>query len=211
MSDAPLKRPRDWDELYPGRYLKAGQLGERRPTLTIKSVSLEKLQDDKGADKTKGVLSFAEITYELALNKTNGLLLRELFGRDLERWPGRKVTLYRGEVESGSQRGEPAVRVWGSPELTEDRTVEIKLPRKRPLKIVLHAVRASEPARVARHPTEGRRNTQAADSGTTRPGGAAPENAEKNASGTTRSSAAESADSSATGTDPDGGNRPPFG
>lgn len=214
MNDAPLKKPLDWDDLYPGRYLKAGQLGDRRPTLTIKSVNLEKLQDDKGADKTKGVLSFVEIPYELALNKTNGLCLREMLGRNLERWPGRKITLYRGEVESGSQRGEPAVRVWGSPELTEDRTVEIRLPRKRPLKMVLHAVRASEPARVDRHPTEGRRNTQAAASGTTAPGPVVPQNAEKIASGTTRSSLAESADSSAaaaTGPDPDGGNRPPFG
>jgi len=153
----PLKRPLDWDELYPGRFLKAGQLGERKPTLTIKAVEVDRLQDDKGQEKVKGVITFVEVPYQLAMNKTNGLCLRELFGRTLDKWPGRKVTLYRGTVESGSQKGEPAVRVWGSPELREDRTVEIKLPRKRPMQMVLHAVKGREAQQreVDKHPTEG--------------------------------------------------------
>jgi hypothetical protein len=152
-----LKKPIDWDELYPGRFLKAGQLGERKPTVTIKSVDLEELADDKGNPKRKGVITFVELPYQLALNKTNGLLLRELFGRDLNKWPGRKITLYQGKVESGSQKGEPAVRIWGSPELPQNRTVSIQLPRKRPMQIELHAVQSRDATRrpdVARHPTE---------------------------------------------------------
>lgn len=153
----PLKKPLDWDELYPGKYLKAGQLGDRKPTLTIKSVDVERLQDDKGADKIKGVITFVEVPYAWALNKTNGIVLRELFGRALESWIGKRVTLYRGAVESGSQRGEPAVRVWGTPELERDREVMIDLPRKRPFAVTVHAVQARDAARrpdVDPHPTE---------------------------------------------------------
>lgn len=164
----PLKKPLDWDELYPGRFLKAGQLGDKRPTLTIREVIVERLQDDKGQEKVKGVIIFVEVPYQLALNKTNGLCLREMFGRELVKWHGRKVTLYRGTVESGSQKGEPAVRIWGSPELSQDRTVEIKLPRKRPMQMVLHRVESRDAQRkpeVERHPTEG----QAPSSGGERP------------------------------------------
>lgn len=156
MSDAkPLKKPVDWDDLYPGRFLKAGQLGDKRPTVTIKEVAVDRLLDDNGQERIKGVLRFAEMPYELALNKTNGICLRALFGRQLQAWVGRRVTLYRGEW-----KGEPAVRVWGSPELTEDLTVEVKLPRRKPLHMTLHAVRKSDAAGkpdVAPHPTEGQR------------------------------------------------------
>lgn len=154
----PLKKPLDWDELYPGRFLKAGQLGDKRPTLTIKSVDVERLQDDKGQDKVKGVITFAELPYALAMNKTNGLVLKAMFGRVLSGWVGKRVTLYRGIVESGSKKGEPAVRIWGSPELTEDRAVTVQLPRKKPFQIVAHAVQARDAQRrpdVERHPTEG--------------------------------------------------------
>ncbi len=163
----PLRKPVDWDELYPGKYLKAGQLAEGKPiTLTIKAVDVERLADDKGIDKIKGVITFAEIPYHLAMNKTNGLLLRELFGRVLDKWVGRKVTIYRGEVESGSQKGQPAVRVWGSPELTEDRVVKVQLPRKRPMNMTLHRVAPRDAARrpeVDRHPTEGRESSAGKD------------------------------------------------
>lgn len=171
MSDEkPLKKPVDWDELYPGRFIKAGQIGERKATLTIKSVDVDRLQDEKGQDKIKGVISFVEMPYQLALNKTNGLVLREIFGRSLEGWVGRKVTLYRGQVESGSQRGEPAVRIWGSPELKEDRAVTVQLPRKRPFQVTVHAVAsrdAQRRAEVDRHPTEGLNRPPDNDNGRT--------------------------------------------
>lgn len=142
----PLKKPVDWDDLFPGRFLKAGQLGDRKYTLTIAEVITERLPDERGGERVKGILVFRESELQLALNKTNGICLREILGRDLSKWPGRKITLYKGAVESGSQRGEPAVRVWGSPELTEDRSVEIVLPRKRPFSITLHAVKRAERA-----------------------------------------------------------------
>jgi hypothetical protein len=151
--------PLDYDELFPGRFIKAGQLGDKRPTLTIERVDVETLPDEKQGERRRGVLVFREMPYHLIVNSTNGQLLRSLFGRNLPAWIGRKITLYRGAVESGSQKGEPAVRIWGSPELERDRTVEVKLPRKKPMHLTLHAVRAkdaSAPPAVDKHPTEGK-------------------------------------------------------
>jgi hypothetical protein len=144
-------KPTDWDELYPGRFLKAGQLGERKITLTIAEVVVDKLIGEDGKPKKKGVISFQGTEAQWALNRTNGICLLDMFGRKPQEWVGHKVTLFQGKVESGSQRGEPAIRVWGSPELERDRDVEIALPRKRPFKITLHAVRAG-----ARKPEETR-------------------------------------------------------
>jgi hypothetical protein len=151
------RKPADFDELYPGRFLKAGQLGERKPTVTILSVELDELVGENGQPKMKGVIAFREIKYQLALNKTNGELLKAMFGRDLNKWPGRRLTLYQGKVEHGSWKGQPAIRIWGSPELDADKTVSVQLPRKRPLQFVLHAVQSRDAARkpeVERHPTE---------------------------------------------------------
>lgn len=148
----PPSTPVDWDELYPGRFLKAGQLGDRKITLTISRVVVDKLIGDDGQPKKKGVISFQGADAEWALNRTNGICLLEMFGRKTQEWIGHRVTIYQGKVESGSQRGKPAIRVWGSPELEHDREVEIALPRKKPFTITLHAMRGPG----ARKPDESR-------------------------------------------------------
>lgn len=159
MNSPNLRKPADFDDLYPGRFLKAGQLGDRKPTVTIASVDVESLPDEKtGGERVRGVISFKEMPYQIVLNKTNGECLRALFGRELKGWVGKRVTLFRGKVESGSQRGTPAVRIWGSPEIDGDREVSIKMPRKAAFNITLHAVRrgdAQQSPQVERHPTEG--------------------------------------------------------
>lgn len=142
MNEERIPKPVDWDELYPGRFLKAGQLGEHKVTLTISAVDVDRLTGDDGKPQKKGVISFHGKEAQWALNRTNGICLLEMFGRNPQTWVGHKVTIYKGAVESGSQRGEPAIRVWGSPELERDKEVEISLPRKRPFKVVLHAVRS---------------------------------------------------------------------
>lgn len=135
------KKPADWDELYPGRFLKAGELGDRKVTLTIASVDTEELEGDKGK-KVKGIIAFERTPRQLALNRTNGVCLREMFGRKLDAWPGKRVTLFAAEWN-----GEPCIRVWGSPDITSDMSIEVALPRRKPTKMVMHAVRASQPGR----------------------------------------------------------------
>lgn len=139
-----IKHVTDFDQLYPGRFLKAGELGDTKPTLTIEDVFIEELEGDKGK-KWKGVIKFSDSDKEWALNKTNGICLREMFGRNLPEWRGHRVTLF-----AGTHDGEPALRVWGSPELERDTVITIQLPRKKPTKMTMHATGGGKKAAQTR-------------------------------------------------------------
>ncbi len=130
-----MKKPVDWDELYPNRFLKAGELGEKKVTLTIRDVNLEELIGDNGP-KIKGAVSFDGTPNQLPLNNTNGTCHTAMFGRKVPGWVGKRITLF-----ADKWNGEPAVRVWGSPDLEEDKQITVALPRRRPIPMVMHAVR----------------------------------------------------------------------
>lgn len=127
-------KPVDWDQLYPGRFMKAGEFNGRRVTLKITAVDLEELEGDKGK-QVKGVVAFERTDKQWALNKTNGICLKEMFGRKVQDWVGKRVTLFADQWD-----GEECIRVWGSPDLSGDREIIIQLPRKRPMKKVMHKV-----------------------------------------------------------------------
>jgi hypothetical protein len=129
-----LPTPTDWDELYPGRFLKAGDLKDKKVTLTIASVRVDELVGDKGP-QIKGVIHFQQTEKEWALNKTNGICLKEMFGRKVQEWVGKRVTIFAAAWD-----GEPCIRVWGSPDIEADRDVTVQLPRKRPFKMTMHKV-----------------------------------------------------------------------
>ncbi len=129
-----------------GTYITAAELIGKTPTLTISRVELEeveslKVNDDQGAGKTKDrwVIYFAESKKPRGwlLNRTNAECLKEMWGRDVKDWVGKKVTLYATNVRVGPKM-EPGIRVKGSPELQEPRTFDLKLPRKKPTPYTLH-------------------------------------------------------------------------
>jgi hypothetical protein len=122
----------DFDELYPGRFVKAGEFKGRIVTLTIKDVDKEELGVGKQA-KMKGYIMFAETTKQLCLNKTNGLCIRAMWGRRTGGWVGHKLMLFPAPYQ-----GDIAVRIWGSPDLEKDTEIEIALPNKKPFKMTLH-------------------------------------------------------------------------
>lgn len=131
------ERINDWDELYPGRFLKAGLLApNEKRILTIATVTRDELVGNKGP-QIKGIIGFREETMALALNKTNGICLREMFGRVPYQWVGRRIALFATEWG-----GEPCIRIWGSPDLERDLEVTIELPRKKPFRMVMHAMGA---------------------------------------------------------------------
>lgn len=127
------RKPVDWDELYPGRFIKAGELLGKKVTLTIKDVDTDNLIGDDGKEKVKGVISFEQTPKQLPLNKTNGLCLRAMFGRKLPEWIGRKIILFPDKWN-----GEDAIRLWGSPDIKEPIDVEVKLPRRKPFFMKMH-------------------------------------------------------------------------
>jgi len=122
----------DYDQLFPGRFLKAGEFGGKDVTLTVSAIELEELPQDKGGDRTRGIISFERTKKKLVLNRTNGECLKAMFGRDTGAWIGKRVTLYPMPYD-----GDFAIRVKGSPDLKEPLEFEMKLPRKRPVKKLL--------------------------------------------------------------------------
>jgi hypothetical protein len=135
-----MNKPVDWDQLYPGRFLKSGEFLGRQVTLTIADVQLDELEGDKGK-QVKGIITFRETPKSLALNKTNGICLREMFGRKLPEWEGKRVTLFPSQWN-----GEDCIRVWGSPDIAKDMDIEVKLPRRAPIRMTMHRVEPKKPA-----------------------------------------------------------------
>ena len=127
-----MQKPVDWDELYPGRFIKAGEFNGKKPTLTVTAVDIDELEGDTGK-KIKGVISFKETPRQLALNKTNGLCLRAMFGRKVQEWVGKRITLFVTQWN-----GEDAIRIFGSPDIDQDLVVDVKLPRKKPIEMTMH-------------------------------------------------------------------------
>jgi hypothetical protein len=137
MNDEVKKRakPVDFDQLYPGRFIKAGELLGRKVTMTISDVDLEDLQGEDGKPKAKAILSFKETEKMLVTCKTNGICLKEMFGKELAQWVGKRVTVF-----PDTWNGEPCIRVWGSPDIAADIDVMVTLPRRRPFKKTMHKV-----------------------------------------------------------------------
>lgn len=131
-----------FDQLYPGRFLKAGDVSER-PTLTIVAIHMEELINEKGP-KQAAIIRFGEDKRELVLNKTNGMLIRAMFGPDLANWRGKKLTLYREDKVQFGAKTVSAVRVYGSPDIGENIPCEVKHPKKKAQLWTLHATGAAK-------------------------------------------------------------------
>jgi hypothetical protein len=125
------KVPSHWDELFPGRFLKAGQF-QRPVTLRISAVYTEPLPQETGGTKVRGILSFERTDSEMPINKTNGILLRALWGEKVQDWVGKRATFGMVDTPMG-----PGIQLAGSPDLSEPVQVEVKLARRRPKTITL--------------------------------------------------------------------------
>lgn len=129
------KRAVDYDELFPGRFLKAALLGGKQWNIRIADVHVEKLPSDKGP-QWRGVISFRRTELQLVLNRTNGEALKAMFGRNVEEWIGKIVTLYPTMVDVGGSQ-EMAIRVFGSPDIAADVRFTLALPRRKPREVLL--------------------------------------------------------------------------
>lgn len=141
MTDEPRKRPKpvDFDQLYPGRFIKAGELLGKKVTLTISEVDLEDLQGEDGAKKTKAILSFRETEKKHVMCKTNGVCIRDMFGKEIANWIGKRIVIF-----PDTWNGEPAIRIWGSPDIESDVEVTVSLPRRRPFKKTMHKIEVTK-------------------------------------------------------------------
>lgn len=134
--DTKLPKPVDYDQLFPGRFLKAGLFKGKNVTLTVVAVDVEKLPQDKGGDRVRGILSFKETDMQLVLNKTNGICVRAMFDRKPQDWVGKRIT-FAPEKDKFGREVVDAIRVVGSPDIAGSIDVEIRMPKKKPKKRTL--------------------------------------------------------------------------
>jgi hypothetical protein len=91
------------------------------------------LPQDDGKEKVRGVLMFRETKMQLALNSTHGQCIKAMFGTTLANWIGKQVTFCTETDRDPSGGGMvDAIRVLGSPDIEQDMTIEVKLPRRKP-------------------------------------------------------------------------------
>ena len=79
------------NEAFPGKFLKAADLGGSDRLMSIAGYSMESIEADK---PDKPVLTFTGTDQSLVLNKTNGNTIAEFLGDDLDDWIGKQVVLY---------------------------------------------------------------------------------------------------------------------
>jgi hypothetical protein len=139
---APTKLPKpvSYDDLYPGRFLKAADLKGKIVTLQITSVDIEELVGDKG-EQLKGILSFAKTDKQLALNRTNGECIKGMFGRDVQAWVGKRISIFPAPFKGNLPIDvDECIRVHGSPDIDADKPVRVALPRKKAITMTMRKV-----------------------------------------------------------------------
>jgi len=116
----------DYEELFPGRFVKAADLKGRDVTLVIAGIRAEKIDD-----KMKAIMSFDGAGKELVLNRTNAEAVKLMFGRDTAAWIGRRLTIFPATIKDPFGDGEVlALRVRGSPDIAKAMQAEVKRGRK---------------------------------------------------------------------------------
>jgi hypothetical protein len=131
-----MAKSQDYEVAFPGRFIHAADFLGKQVTLTIADVKLEKMPNEKKNGGQKWIVSFEKTEKEWALNRTNAEALVCMWGRDISKWVGKRVTLFPREVESFGETV-PAIRVAGSPDL--DAPKSITIPRGK-LKITVNVV-----------------------------------------------------------------------
>lgn len=95
--------------MFPSKYLKAADLGDRTHDVTIESVTVGVVGE--GDDESeRPIVMFREMGKGLCLNVTNAKRIIKLYGQDTDDWINKRVTIYPSECDF---RGEtvPCIRV----------------------------------------------------------------------------------------------------
>lgn len=85
------------DSAFPSNYLKASDLGDKSPVVTIDRIEVEPIGRDR---EMKPVIYFQGKDKGLVLNKTNAKKIAELTGsKDTDDWSGCQIRIYATETE----------------------------------------------------------------------------------------------------------------
>ena len=132
-----------YSDLYPSRFVTAGDLGDRKVTVTIADVRLEVLAGEKGEEQ-KPVIAFEGRRKTLVLPKLNAQSLVAMFGKNVRDWIGKRIVLWATDtvmpMPAKNGKPDPCIRIWGSPDISANIPMAWLPPRrKREVKWTLYA------------------------------------------------------------------------
>lgn len=131
--------PETFGECVNDRFISAEELGDAVWTVRIAQLYREELANEDGGVTMKTTMALANGKGEIhrkrvVLNRTNLEALRAMWGDRVADWVGKRVHLH---AIPNAFKGRPGIRVFGSPELAQDVTFDLKLPKKKAQKITL--------------------------------------------------------------------------
>ena len=77
--------------------------GKGDVVVTIERVEAGAIVGEKGRKTKKPFVSFRGTKKRLALNKTNGRTISQLYGPDVTQWPGKTIALYATTTTFGNE------------------------------------------------------------------------------------------------------------
>jgi hypothetical protein len=89
-------------DLFPSKYVKAADLNGKPFTLAIKKLVIEEMGHGNEKEK-KPVLYFSNAAKGLVLNRTNAMIIANLYGDESDGWVGKRVTIYPTKVRAFGQ------------------------------------------------------------------------------------------------------------
>ncbi|MGH9811512.1 MAG: hypothetical protein ACRD4T_00100 [Candidatus Acidiferrales bacterium] len=116
----------DYEELFPGRFLKSADLKGKPFTLTISSISTEEIDG-----KVKALVTFEGAKKQWVMNRTGAEAIKLMFGRDYDTWIGKRITIHPVMIKDPFGDGDVgAIRVKGSPEIDKAASATVQRGRK---------------------------------------------------------------------------------
>lgn len=140
-----MVKPSNFDELYPGRFIKAGLLKGKKIPVTIADIYFEDLEGEKGPEQ-KVIVTMTGKKMQLVLCKLNAICVKAMFGPSLSAWIGKRIVLWPTDTVVPMKKGEECIRIWGSPDLAGDISIPVQLPRRKAFNMVMHKMVPGSPA-----------------------------------------------------------------
>ena len=96
----------DYRSLYGKEWLGSWDLKDDDVTVTIVACTGGELTSVGGRKSKKPVLAIKGTDKKLALNATNGKTIAALYGKHVEGWAGKRITLYKSSTRSPDGTGD---------------------------------------------------------------------------------------------------------
>jgi hypothetical protein len=85
---------------FPTRFITAADLNGKSFTLTIKAVTLEEMQTHDNQKTIKPCLWFDGAQRGMVLNKTNSMIIADLYTYETDSWVGKRITIQAERVKA---------------------------------------------------------------------------------------------------------------